>query len=88
MKYSALKGIFSSLVSMRVIMTTLNILDITVASATPATLMRRPITNMRFKITFVVPEIIRHIRGLPVWPLLLNIAAVKLYRDINGIPMR
>ena len=64
------------------------VLAIIVAVATPVTPQLNTATKSRFIPAFIMPEIKRHIRGLMVSPLLLSIAAQKLYRAISGIPAK
>ena len=52
--------------------------EITVAIATPFTVILRTITKNRFKITFRTPDIARALRGIFVSPILLKMAASKL----------
>ena len=53
--------------------------DIAVAMATPATPMASGVaTSKRFKTTFIIPEIIRKIRGLRVSPIARNTELPKL----------
>ena len=60
----------------------------TVAMATPFTVILSTMTKNRLRSTFSTPDMASATRGIFVSPMLLNIAASKLYRSITGIPRR
>ena len=66
----------------------LTALEITVAIATPFTVMCSTITKNKFKITFRMPEAASAISGIFVSPTLRKMAASKLYKRITGMPSR
>lgn len=55
-----------------------SVCEITVATATPATSILKPMTNTKFKMTFVIPAAIKNISGFFVSPFAYKIAAPKL----------
>ena len=63
-------------------------LDITVAMATPFTVILRTITKNKFKSTLRQPESASTISGVFVSPTLLKTADRKLYNSITGKPSR
>ena len=62
--------------------------EITVAVATPLTVILRTITKKRLRITLRTPDTASAISGTFVSPMLLKIAASKLYSNITGRPIR
>ena len=83
----SLTGSFSW-ISIYVIINELTILEITVAIATPVTPRWKTITRKRLRAAFKTPATVRQYRGRFVSPILLNIAAPKLYSIIKGIPRK
>ena len=63
-------------------------MEITVASATPSTVISNTATKNRFNTTFNTPEAVNAISGVLVSPTLRKIAASKLYSKITGSPAR
>ena len=59
-----------------------------VASATPATLMEKPMTNTRFSTTLMMPAAARQYRGRLVSPTARSSAELKLYSMVMGIPIK
>lgn len=66
----------------------LTALEITVAVATPLTVILRTITKKRLRITLRTPDTASAISGTFVSPMLLKIAASKLYSNMTGRPIR
>lgn len=62
--------------------------EVTVAIATPSTVICKTATKNKFNITFITPEDANASNGIFVSPTLRNIAASKLYKRITGIPNR
>ena len=62
--------------------------DMTVAIATPFTVICKTATKNRLRSTFNTPEKARAARGVFVSPTLRKIAASKLYSSMTGIPIR
>jgi len=59
-----------------------------VASATPATLMEKPMTNTRFSTTLMIPAAARQYSGRLVSPTARSRALLKLYSMFMGMPMK
>ena len=59
-----------------------------VASATPATLMEKPMTKTRFSTTLMIPAAARQYSGRLVSPTARSSALLKLYSMVIGIPMK
>ena len=62
--------------------------EITVAQATPSTLMPSAITNTRFRHTLTRPAIVRMTSGRLVSPTARSTAAPKLYSMLKGMPIK
>ncbi len=60
----------------------------TVASATPATLIWNTMTNIRFSATFTSPDTVRKYRGRLVSPTARRMALPKVYRRFAGMPAK
>ena len=78
----------SSVIRLRMIINELITFDMTVARATPTTLILNPTTNITFRITFTTPPTARAINGLLLSPLLRRTAEPKLYSIMNGVPTK
>ena len=61
---------------------------IMVASATPATLMEKPMTTTRFSTTLMTPAAARQYSGRLVSPTARSSALLKLYSMVMGIPIK
>ena len=59
-----------------------------VASATPATLMEKPMTNTRFSTTLMTPAAARQYSGRLVSPTARSSAELKLYSMVMGMPIK
>ena len=59
-----------------------------VASATPATLSRKPMTKTRLSTTLMRPAVARQTSGRLVSPAERSSDALKLYSMVMGIPMK
>ena len=66
----------------------LTALEITVAMATPLTVMCSTATKKRLRATLSTPVVASAARGIRVSPTLRKMAASKLYRRMTGIPAR
>ena len=68
--------------------TELTALEMTVAVATPFTVIFSTMTKKRFSITFKMPEKASACSGMRVSPMLRKMAASKLYSRMTGIPIK
>ena len=59
-----------------------------VASATPATLIWKPMTKTRFRMTLMTPAVARQNSGRLVSPTARSSAELKLYSMVMGIPRK
>ena len=62
--------------------------EMTVAVATPSTLMPHTITKKRFRQALTMPEIVRNSIGRLVSPNARRSAAPKLYMMVPGMPRK
>ena len=69
-------------------MAELSALEMTVAMATPLTVMPSTATKNRFSTTFTTPETASASSGIFVSPTLRKMAASKLYSRMTGMPSR